>query len=60
MYCGWCGRDSSEGDGSECDGSCRDGLEPMRYCPECARTLDVQITPLGYVATCRKHGLQNG
>lgn len=28
-------------------------LDPPRYCPTCGRTLDVQIYPTGFVATCR-------
>jgi hypothetical protein len=51
MYCRGCGRESSE-----CDGTCRGPLDPPRFCPECGRKLDVQVTPQGFTARCRKHG----
>ena len=51
MYCVGCGRSVDE-----CDGTCRGPLEPPRFCPTCARKLDVQVTPQGFTARCRKHG----
>jgi hypothetical protein len=51
MYCSGCGRPSSE-----CAGACLRPLDIPRFCPECARKLDVQVTPQGYEATCRAHG----
>jgi hypothetical protein len=51
MYCVGCGRDAAE-----CDGACRGALEPPRFCPTCGRKLDVQVTPQGFSARCRKHG----
>jgi hypothetical protein len=51
MYCQGCGRPIDE-----CDGTCRRPLDPPRFCTECGRKLDVQVTPQGYEAHCRKHG----
>ncbi|MBK5229295.1 MAG: hypothetical protein JJE05_12425 [Actinobacteria bacterium] len=51
MYCSGCGRPESE-----CDGACLRPLDIPRFCSECARKLDVQVTPQGYEATCRTHG----
>jgi hypothetical protein len=52
-YCRWCG--SAAG---ECDGStCRRELDPPRFCPTCGRRLRVQVTPTGFTASCRDHGV---
>ncbi|HEX2049899.1 MAG TPA: hypothetical protein VHJ34_04605 [Actinomycetota bacterium] len=51
MHCAGCGRPATE-----CDGSCRRPLDPPRFCAQCGRKLDVQVTPTGYRARCRRHG----
>ncbi|MPZ69305.1 MAG: hypothetical protein GEU71_07225 [Actinobacteria bacterium] len=51
MFCSGCGRPRAE-----CPGDCLGPLDPPRFCPQCARRLDVQVTPQGYRATCRRHG----
>lgn len=51
MFCIGCGRRSDE-----CDGTCRGPLETPRFCARCGRKLDVQVTPQGFSARCRKHG----
>lgn len=50
-FCPGCGRAATE-----CDGTCLSPLDPPRFCPACGRKLDVQVTPTGYRATCRRHG----
>ncbi|HVL63639.1 MAG TPA: hypothetical protein VM573_00535 [Actinomycetota bacterium] len=49
MFCAYCGREA-------CRGECGRELEPPRYCPTCGRTLEVQVSPTGYRAACRRHG----
>jgi hypothetical protein len=51
-HCRWCGRPSDE-----CDGTCRRELDPPRFCGECGRRARVQVTPTGYQARCREHGV---
>lgn len=50
-FCVWCGRPSTD-----CDGSCRKELDPPRYCPVCGKKLIAQVTPTGYWARCKAHG----
>ena len=50
-YCMGCGRTLGE-----CDGSCRDPLDPPRFCPRCGRKLSVQVSPTSFAAECRVHG----
>lgn len=52
-HCAGCGRPANA-----CDGRCRRPLDPPRFCTECGRRLAVQVTPAGYTARCREHGLQ--
>ncbi len=49
-YCDGCGAPLED-----CDGTCRGELDPPRFCRECGRKLDVQVTPTGYRAGCRRH-----
>ena len=52
-YCPWCGRP-----GRDCDGlSCRPELQPPHFCPSCGRRMRVQVTPTGWSASCRDHGV---
>ena len=32
-------------------------LEPPRFCDRCGRRMVVQVTPLGWQATCSRHGV---
>jgi hypothetical protein len=32
-------------------------LEPPRFCGTCGRRLKVQVTPLGWSASCSRHGI---
>ncbi|WP_019928174.1 hypothetical protein [Nocardia sp. BMG111209] len=32
------------------------GLEPPRYCAQCARRMVVQVSPDGWWANCSRHG----
>ncbi|WP_285244497.1 hypothetical protein [Pseudarthrobacter sp. fls2-241-R2A-127] len=32
-------------------------LEPPRFCASCGRRLRVQVSPLGWWASCSRHGL---
>ena len=32
-------------------------LEPPRFCASCGRRLKVQVSPLGWWASCSRHGL---
>jgi len=52
-YCGQCGGPLDE---PHPDCSARAELEPPRYCPECARRMVVQVDPVGWVASCSRHG----
>lgn len=36
--------------------SARAGLEAPRYCAECGRRMVVRINPMGWIATCSRHG----
>jgi hypothetical protein len=31
-------------------------LEPPRYCGRCRRRMKVQVSPMGWTATCVEHG----
>lgn len=48
-HCGGCG-------GRDCDG-CLPALDPPRYCRQCGTWLAVTVTPGGWTARCRNHGL---
>ncbi len=52
-FCPACGQGSPGGVPHEACAP-RLALDPPRYCTRCARTLDVQVTPTGYSATCRR------
>jgi hypothetical protein len=57
-YCDQCGRDAADGDHGRC--ALRRELEPPRYCPDCARRMVVQVTPVGWTARCSRHGERRG
>lgn len=52
-FCGQCGKPLTEPHPA-C--AARAELEPPRYCPQCARRMVVQVDPVGWVATCSRHG----
>ncbi|HKS49008.1 MAG TPA: hypothetical protein VJT49_28650 [Amycolatopsis sp.] len=54
-FCVHCGRLVDGGAHEDCR-TPRTALEPPRFCPECARRLVVQVTPLGWIARCSRHG----
>jgi len=54
LYCGYCGRDRSEPNHDGCAESLR--MEPPRYCSECGRRMQVQVTPTSWTARCVEHG----
>jgi hypothetical protein len=51
LYCTGCGRPVAE-----CNGACRQKLDPPRYCPQCGKRLFGRVTPTGYEARCKQHG----
>lgn len=56
-YCGQCGKPANA-EHPAC--VARAALEPPRYCPECARRMVVQVDPVGWRATCSRHGERLG
>ncbi|HYZ36375.1 MAG TPA: hypothetical protein VE673_06580 [Pseudonocardiaceae bacterium] len=58
MFCDVCGRPASETDHAHC--AHRRGLEPPRYCPQCAGRMVVQVMPAGWSARCSAHGSYPG
>ncbi|WP_258064567.1 hypothetical protein [Arthrobacter sp. ZGTC131] len=67
-YCGHCGElcvgggerdDGGEEPPSNAHRRCGEllVLEPPRYCSRCRRRLKVQVNPLGWTATCSRHGV---
>ncbi|MDQ2837030.1 MAG: hypothetical protein M3Y42_07005 [Actinomycetota bacterium] len=56
-YCGQCGQPQP---GEHADCWQRAELEPPRYCTECARRMVVQVDPVGWRATCSRHGELTG
>jgi len=50
-FCTGCGRSRVR-----CAG-CGRALDPPRYCDRCGRRLAVVVTPTGYTARCRDHGV---
>ncbi|MFC5993340.1 hypothetical protein ACFQE5_03825 [Pseudonocardia hispaniensis] len=53
-FCAQCGRAAEAGEHPRC--ASRRELEPPRYCPQCARRMVVQVTPMGWTARCSRHG----
>ncbi|HZZ49393.1 MAG TPA: hypothetical protein VFE65_21110 [Pseudonocardia sp.] len=53
-FCDQCGASATEGAHDRC--ADRREYEPPRYCPECARRMVVQVTPVGWTARCSRHG----
>ncbi|MFD2418658.1 biotin synthase auxiliary protein BsaP [Amycolatopsis pigmentata] len=54
-FCVHCGHEESVAGHASCTAE-RAVLEPPRFCPECARRMVVQVTPLGWTARCARHG----
>jgi dethiobiotin synthetase len=50
-FCPHCGRDRAG-----CPGSCARPLDPVHFCPRCARKLVVQLVPTTHRAHCTLHG----
>lgn len=58
LHCGHCGGCVEAGDHAAC--ARRLALEPPRFCAHCRRRMKVQVTPLGWAATCVEHGATTG
>jgi hypothetical protein len=56
-YCGRCGEPVDAGADAHAGCARLLELEPPRYCASCRRRLKVQVTPMGWSATCVEHGL---
>ncbi|MBM6403386.1 hypothetical protein JQN72_03905 [Phycicoccus sp. CSK15P-2] len=54
VWCGQCGTELAGGDHARC--AARAALEPPRYCMQCRRRMQVQVTPGAWTATCSRHG----
>ena len=54
LYCGYCGRERSQPDHQVCGEKLQ--LEPPRYCSQCGRRMQVQVTPTSWTARCVEHG----
>jgi hypothetical protein len=54
VYCDRCGEQADIGDHAACR-TARE-LEPPRYCVQCRRRMQVQVTPRDWVARCSVHG----
>ncbi|HUY22105.1 MAG TPA: hypothetical protein VMV22_07165 [Acidimicrobiales bacterium] len=50
-YCTGCGRPRPD-----CPG-CGRRLDPPRFCDRCGRRMAVVVTPAGFTARCRDHGV---
>ena len=53
-YCGRCGLPLDEEPHADCARFLV--LEPPRYCTACRRRMKVQVSPMGWSATCVQHG----
>jgi dethiobiotin synthetase len=51
IFCPHCGRPASV-----CAAACARPLDPVHFCPRCARKLVVQLSPTTHRAHCRFHG----
>ena len=58
LFCDRCGHPAADPGHERCARGRE--LEPPRYCPECARRMVVQVTPVGWVARCSRHGELTG
>ncbi|MFL6109015.1 MAG: hypothetical protein ACJ72L_18800, partial [Marmoricola sp.] len=54
LYCGYCGRPRTETSHDGCAESLR--MEPPRYCSQCGRRMQVQVSPTSWTARCVEHG----
>lgn len=62
-FCGQCGEELHSIGGAPTEHpSCvsRAVLEPPRFCPRCGRRMVVQVDPVGWRATCSRHGELTG
>lgn len=59
-FCPICGQQAGDGTGTDRHLRCAAAaeLEPPRYCVECGRRMVVQVTPLGWSASCSRHGVK--
>jgi hypothetical protein len=59
-HCVGCGKVMASASSSSvryrCDGSCRQELDPPRFCGNCGRRMAVQVTPTGWRGRCRGCG----
>ncbi len=53
-YCPACGLAGAPGDPGHDACPARLQLDPPRHCTRCGGTLDVQVYPTGYRASCRR------
>ena len=53
-FCGHCGQPSQEGAHLACAERLR--MEPPRFCGQCDRRMQVQVTPTSWTARCVEHG----
>ncbi|WP_310169391.1 biotin synthase auxiliary protein BsaP [Corynebacterium guangdongense] len=56
MFDPYTGEDLSLGRVKERSPGARAGLEAPRYCESCGRRMVVRINPMGWEATCSRHG----
>ncbi|TVT16735.1 hypothetical protein ORV05_05740 [Amycolatopsis cynarae] len=54
-YCVHCGLALAGADHAACR-TPRTALEPPRFCPQCARRMVVQVSPVSWTARCSRHG----
>jgi len=54
VFCDRCGDQVAVGDHTACRAARE--LEPPRYCPQCRRRMQVQVTPREWTARCSVHG----
>ncbi len=54
IYCGYCGRPRTEEPHDGCAENLR--MEPPRYCADCGRRMQVQVSPTSWTARCVEHG----
>jgi hypothetical protein len=53
-YCGHCGVARSKGTHDACTERLR--MEPPRFCTQCHRRMQVQVSPTSWTARCVEHG----
>lgn len=60
MFDPYTGEDLGTGRLKQRSPGARAGLETPRYCGACGRRMVVRITPMGWAATCSRHGEVSG